>query len=428
MPMAESMGGVVMPAEEGTPELAGCPRILDCFVEDLHRLGVVGEDRLAKLAFLTGNSRFLDRPLSVVVKGPSSAGKSFTVETTLKFFPEHAFIRRTAMSPRALVHTEEDFAHRILVIAEAAGIQGETGDLLLRSLLSEGCLQYETVEKTDGGQFKSRLIKKKGPTGVIITTTAIHLHPENETRIISVPVDDTPEHTREVFRAIASRERELVSDSSLLQPWHDLHRWLERGVHKVVVPFADELAESIPPSATRLRRDFTSLLSVIKANALLHQANRKKVNGAVMATLDDYRVAFELLSDLLAEVVEQTISQNVREVVKAVGELLRETRAGHVSQRQLASRLGLDKSTVSRRVAQAIDGGFLRNEERRDGMPARLAPGDPLPTDEGVLPTPEALERFINRCTVAPDSKCNEEAQQGVMEERLRPQPKEGGS
>jgi hypothetical protein len=64
--------------------LAQEPNILDKFATDLSRLGVVGERRAAKLLYLAGTSRRLDRPVSVAVKGPSSGGKSFVVESTLR--------------------------------------------------------------------------------------------------------------------------------------------------------------------------------------------------------------------------------------------------------------------------------------------------------------------------------------------------------
>ena len=41
---------------------------------------------------------------------------------------------------------------------------------------------------------------------------------------------------------------------------------------------------------------------------------------------------------------------------------------------QVKSDLQLDKSTVSRRVRKARDGGYLRNLEERRGRPARLLP------------------------------------------------------
>ena len=67
--------------------LASEPRILDRFAEDLHKAGLVGEERAAKLLYLVLTSRVLDRPISAVVKAPSAAGKSYLVDTVLRFFP-----------------------------------------------------------------------------------------------------------------------------------------------------------------------------------------------------------------------------------------------------------------------------------------------------------------------------------------------------
>ena len=68
-------------------ELAQEPDILVRVVEDLERFGVVGEARAAKLLYLALTSRFFKRPVSAVVKGPSSAGKSYTSGQVLRFFP-----------------------------------------------------------------------------------------------------------------------------------------------------------------------------------------------------------------------------------------------------------------------------------------------------------------------------------------------------
>ena len=172
-------------------ELAQAPSILDRLDAELTKLGMVGERRCAKLIYLAVTSRLLERPVSVAVKGPSSGGKSFVVETTLKLFPPAAFYAVTAMSERALAYSDEPLKHRTLVIYEAAGMDSEIGSYLIRSLLSEGRLRYETVEKTKEG-LVSKVIEREGPTGLITTTTALHLHPENETRMISLDGDRHP--------------------------------------------------------------------------------------------------------------------------------------------------------------------------------------------------------------------------------------------
>jgi hypothetical protein len=183
-------------------EIAKQPNILDRFEEALGRSSVIGEGRAAKLLYLALTSRFLDRPVSIAVKGVSSCGKSFLNEQVLRFFPPSAYYVLTAMSDKALAYSEEPVKHRFLVIFEAPGMQGECASYLMRSLLSEGRICYDTVEATQDG-IKPKRIEREGPTGLITTTTAISLHPENETRYFSVEVDDTPKQTTRVLLATA---------------------------------------------------------------------------------------------------------------------------------------------------------------------------------------------------------------------------------
>lgn len=382
-------------AWEKCATLAKRGNILDEFTKELLDIGVVGEERAAKIIHLTLVSRLLDRPVSIAVKGPSSGGKSFLVESTLKFFPSQAFYALTAMSERALAYSNEPLTHRHLVIYESAGMHSEFGTYLIRSLLSEGRLRYETVEKTDHG-LEARLIEREGPTGLIVTTTSLRLHPENETRMLSITITDSREQTREVFRALAE---EASRDDRDLSRWHALQVWLATGPVQVVIPFAKRFAELVPPVAIRLRRDFKTVLMLIRAHALLHQASRMKdERGQVIATTEDYAAVRDLVEDLVSEGVGSTVKPEVREVVQATTRFLKEG-STEVSQTQLRKALHLDKAVISRRVAAALDAGFLRNLEDRKGRPARLVLGDELPSDSEVLPAPDKLDgEEVLRC------------------------------
>jgi hypothetical protein len=372
--------------------IATAPRILEAFTEAYEATGAVGEQRIAQTLYLALTSRFLSRPVSVAVKGPSSAGKSFTVESVLRFFPVEAAHCVTAVSDRALAYMEADLAHRFLVVFEAAGMAGEFASYLMRSLLSEGRLVYEVVEKTANG-LRPRRIEKQGPTGLLVTTTAVRLHPENETRLLSLQVTDTPEQTRAVMRALTRPAKDPLD----LTPWISLQSWLEHAERRVVIPYSAELAERIPPVAVRLRRDFGQLLALIQAHALLHQATRERdAAGRILATLEDYAVVRELVVDVIAEGLEATVAPSVRETVKAVETLLGEGRS-EATIVDIARQLALDKSAASRRIARAVQLGLLRNLEDRKGRPARLCLGDPLPPERSVLPSVEAL----HGCSVA---------------------------
>ena len=372
-------------------ELAKEPSILDVFAQRLPEYGLVGEIRAAKLLYLSLTSRLLDRPISVAVKGPSSAGKSYLAECVLKFFPESAYYPLSGMSEKALAYTEEPLSHRFLVIYEATGLSSDFASYLVRSLLSEGRIRYEMVEKTNDG-FRSRVIEKEGPTGLLVTTTAISLHPENETRIFSIPVTDSPQQTQSILLSLANQS-EVEIDTA---PWRALQTWLENDHARVVIPYAPALAEAVPPVAVRLRRDFKAILNLLYIHTLLHRANREKDSkGRIIATLEDYNVVRELVADLVAEGVEAVVPLTVRETVNAVQVLLEEDETSNsVSLRQIANHVKLDKSAAYRRVCSGIYKGYLKNLESKRGKAMQLVLGDPLPDDLEVLPTVEKLKEI----------------------------------
>ena len=181
--------------------------------------GLVGEDRNAQLTYLALASRRLEDPVSVAVKGLSSSGKSFTTETVLRFVPEEAVIAMTAMSERALIYMEEDFAHRTIVLFEAVALREEREKTdsnltayIIRSLLSEGEIRYPVTVRGPDGNMVTKMIIKKGPTNFICTTTATSLHRENETRMLSLPTNDSAEQTRNILAVYGGR---AIRDSRL---------------------------------------------------------------------------------------------------------------------------------------------------------------------------------------------------------------------
>jgi hypothetical protein len=373
-------------AWETCRELAQAQDILGRFAEELVRSGVAGESRIAKLLYLALTSRLLERPVSVALKGPSSGGKSYVVERVLSFFPKSAYYALTAMSDRTLAYSEEPIRHRFLVIYEAAGMSGEFATYLMRSLLSEGRVRYETVEKTSEG-MKPRLIEREGPTGLIVTTTAVKLHPENETRLLSLTVSDTQAQTQAVMAALADEVGKAVPD---LEVWHALQVWLASAEHRVTVPYAKKLAKLIPPVAVRLRRDFGAMLNLIRAHALLHQASRERDGqGRIVATIGDYAAIRELVADLVSEGIEATVPATVRETVEAARRLREDSNGEPVTVAELARELKLDRSAVSRRVRNAKDRGYLKDLDENPRKSSRLVLGDDLPDDLQILPSPE---------------------------------------
>ena len=135
----------------------------------------------------------------------------------------------------------------------------------------------------------------------------------------------------------------------------------------------------------------------------IKQSRLKDETGRVIATVADYAAVRDLVADLVAEGVDATVKPEVREVVETTARLLAEG-LDEVRQTDLTKALKLDKSAISRRVAGALDGGFLKNLEERKGRPARLVLGDPLPANREVLPLPDQLTSTdgLHGCAVDP--------------------------
>lgn len=390
---------VVPDANRTTPVLALETDILGRFRADLRRAGVAGEETLATLVYLAVTSRVLpwgkptERPVSVIPKGTTSTGKSHATRTTLQFFPASAYIDLGSMSRRYLFYSEESFEHRFIYVAEWASVKDDEELVaLLRVLLSEGHIAHGTVDI----DRSARVIRKSGPTGLLMTTTEAAVDPELETRCLTIVTDDSTQQTRRVYHVLADLETE-TEDSVDLDAWHDLQEWIAERETRAVVPFVKALAELMPDSATRLRRDFASLLSLVRAHALLHQAQRETdAHGRVVADVErDYGPVRELVSDLIAEGVEAGVSQTSRETVNAVSDL-QEDGVEHVSPKALQERLGVGKSATYDRIRRALMAGYLVNLAKKDERGMRLTMGSPLPGADDFLPTPAEIVRYMS--------------------------------
>jgi hypothetical protein len=368
------------------PKLADSRDILSVLDRALGACRVVGERRNAKLVYLALTSRLLAEPVSLVIKGVSSAGKSYTIEAVLKFVPEAAVITMTAMSERALVYMKEEFSHRTLVLFEATALreqrekaEGNLTAYFVRSLLSEGRISYPVTVRGEHG-FETRIVVKDGPTNLILSTTSISLHGENETRMLSLPIDDTADQTRAILLELANDAAATVNYAD----WHDLQHWLAGAEHRVSIPYARRLAESVPPVAVRLRRDFRAILNLIRTHAVLHQCHRQRdETGRIIATPEDYAAVRALVADLVADGVGATVPATVRETVEIVRAVPGED---GITVNAVAERLRIDRSAAQYRLSNARARGFIKNVEQKRGAPARYVTGDPLPDELVLLP------------------------------------------
>jgi hypothetical protein len=251
----------------------------------------------------------------------------------------------------------------------------------------------------------AREIVTEGPTMLVTSTTRASLDGELETRALALTVLDTPSQTRAIVRGIAKTQTGQDRDALDLAPYHALQEWLVlAGERRVRVPWATVLAEHVPVAAIRMRRDISKLFGLIDACALLHQAQRPRdADGAILATIEDYALVRDLLAESFAAAQQEGLTAAQREAVATVIALCADPKVAEVGVplRRVAEALKLDKSAVSRRLANPIEAGYVRDlnvddkGKHRNGKPAAYVPGDPMPAPEEALPTVDALRGLI---------------------------------
>ena len=177
------------------------------------------------MTYVALSSRLLDEPLNIAYISPSAAGKNAACDAAIPYFPEEAYYLVRASTPRALIYNDEVYTNRIGIFTEADSLP-EDGPAAsaMRSLMTDREMSYEVVEKGEDGQFQTRKIVKKGPAGLITTSTK-SLGDQASTRTLTATISDSEEQTRAVLHSQAERAAHGLPDPDP-SPWRLLLRWL----------------------------------------------------------------------------------------------------------------------------------------------------------------------------------------------------------
>lgn len=297
------------------------PDLIGRIEGDFARVGMVGEQVNCLVGYLTAVSRLLPSPLAVIVQSTSAAGKSAVMESVLGFVPDEDRVSFSAMTGQSLFYMgESDLAHKVLSIAEEEG--ASRAAYALKLLQSEGELSIASTGKdTASGRLVTHTYSVKGPTAIVLTTTAIDIDEELLNRCLVLTVDEDRDQTRAIHQA--QRRAQTLEGLAARTERHQivgLHRDAQRSLEPLAVvnPFADRL--TFADGRTRTRRDHGKYLGLIAAVTLLHQHQRPRrtatINGRTVAyvetTLVDIEVAHRLAHAVLGQSLDELAPQTRR--------------------------------------------------------------------------------------------------------------------
>jgi hypothetical protein len=374
--------------------------LLDQAARDIDSIGYVGEETNKRLLYLVAVSRKLEDPLSAIVLSQSGAGKSGLTEVIERLTPPEDVVLLTRLTPQSLYYTEPGFLDRKLVIVEEryGSIEADYSIRVLQS--RKKLIAAAPVKDPQTGNMRTKVFTVEARAAFIEATTAGSVNHENATRCFELAMDESAEQTKRIHErmSLLRTERGLAlrqcAEAVCRRHWN-AQRLLE--TLPVVIPFADLL--SFPSSWLRTRRDYARFLNLIEVSAFLHQHQRERRAGAVVASLADYAVAYALAAEVLADTLTD-LRRPLREALERVRELSRKG-DGSISRREIREALAVPDSTVRRWLHDLVDLEYLTQVEagaKGAGKTSRyrLVPLETQRTPLGLL-SPADLEEIAIR-------------------------------
>jgi len=357
---AETSPVVTMTESEREEALAFLKRqdLLDQVARDIDALGYVGEDTNKRLLYLVAVSRKLDDPLSAIVLSQSGAGKSGLTEVIEKLSPPEDVVLLTRLTPQSLYYTEPGFLDKKLVIVEERYGSLEA-DYSIRVLQSrKKLIAAAPIKDPQTGNMRTKVFTVEARAAFIEATTASSVNHENATRCFELSMDESPEQTQRIherqrlLRTERGLELRRAGEEIARRHWN-AQRLLEP--LPVVIPFADRL--TFPSAWMRTRRDHARFLNLIEVSAFLHQHQRERRGGAIVASLADYAAAYALAGQLLKETLTDLKTPLLRAYERIRGLSLNGD--GAVSRREIREALAEPDSTVRRWLSELVELEYL---------------------------------------------------------------------
>ena len=374
--------------------------LLDQVVRDAFALGVVGEAINIKILFLIAISRLQDDPLSAIVLSQSGSGKSGLAELLEWLCPPEGVVLFTRLTAQSLYYTAPGYLdHKLVLVEERYG--SVDADYPIRVLQSRKKLSVLVpIKDPQTGNMRTRTFEVKARAAFIEATTAASVNHENATRCFELSMDESVEQTARIherqrlMRTEAGLKLRQEAEAITRRHWN-AQRLLE--TLPVVIPYADKL--SFPTAWMRTRRDHARFLNLIEASAFLHQYQRERRGGAIVASLADYAVAYELAGAVLAETLSD-LRKPLREAYTRIRALCL-AGDGTVSRREIRETLAVPDSTVRGWLLSLVELEYVEAEASKGGAgrSTRYRLVDRGPRQDlllGLL-TPEDLARLLER-------------------------------
>ena len=375
-----------------TETIENDPQLLRKRIDLINRLGVIGERANIALICSTIDSRLLlpdasgQQGLGLKMTGIQGVGKSHILESCLKLQPSSVYHYLSTGSDKSFFYLSQSMKNRAVILVEAFSLERKNDSgfsYVIRSLLSEGRAVHQVTQKSGSGKFQTQNRTVEGPISLITTTTRERLEKQIESRMISISPDESTIQTRQILAktaAIAANGTPGI-DKKQIAAWQKFHKTLKPA--QVIIPFAQDISSRVV-SASLLpldaRRSFKRLLSLIKAIAILYQAQREKnPSDQIIAEVADYHMAYQILAEIFEESIANqngTDEKRLQSISPSIP----------VQMKTLTQQWGVSKNAVSKWLKRFVKDGFISWCNQK---------GKPFPTETALKKAKYAGNAYV---------------------------------
>jgi hypothetical protein len=372
--------------EDRARELLRSRHFFNEFLLATKKLGLVGEESNALVLLIVAVSRLLHRPLNVFVKGHSSAGKNWLVTRVLRLMPKSAVAEITSASDKAWNYSGSDFRHRIIFVQE----QNERAGTMdpIRLLISENKL-VRIVAGFENGRRVTKKYVARGPVAAISTTTKNRLKIDDETRHVSIWVDESPKQTRNIVKMYTKRGDGLSCEE--LTVWRAVQLLLEKktGTEIIFPKWFSEVEDRLFVDDLRVRRYYPAFVEACRTVCLIRsfQPRRKQpLQDHLEVGFADFAITALIFDPVFVESLH--LGKGAAEATRRSVESIFAAKGRPVQAKDLARTLDISLDQAYSKLRYAVKVGVVRRANKPEKANRKLFLPTPRPR---FVPDPEEL-------------------------------------
>jgi hypothetical protein len=299
----------------------------------------------------------------------------------------------SSTSATVLSYEGKKLSHKVFYLQELNKSAGSTYST--RLLISEGRLIREVTVR-QGGKLVRRRYVTQGPIAAVATTTEDQLEVDDETRRISIWIDESTEQTRRIIEGVWGRSSGVLTPEEE-KVWHHVQRLLAvRARLPIVFPaWFPSLARLVGCGDLRLRRYAGAFKTACQTVCLIRSFRKPdeeiERTGKLQVNFIDVAIAQILFSDVLASSLGGR-EEREDEIVKAIKRLSAKNDGGPVQAWWIASDMGISLDRVYARIREGLRAGTIRRVNQPQPTNVKLyLPAPP----RGFLPDPAVIYKKL---------------------------------